>query len=170
MSIRPVLQLLSEKRRKPSLKGRERSHRRVVHLVWIERWLLCLAGKVWNPAIPEIAAYPNSQVGHKDRANRREGSVRIHLGLTIAEPAGHDSGLFAPEQVDLGIGSGKACLEDMASGARAARRLRQRVVVEHEFAELLHRSQLDQVGRYTWWGKGPDHRVGNGAHDLGKSD
>src|ERR1700752_185595 len=120
MRIRPVLELLSEKRRKPSLKGRERSHRRVVHLVWIERWLLCLAGKVWNPAIPEIATYPNSQVGHKDRANWREGSVRIHLGLAIAEPAGHDAGLFAPEQVDLGIGPRKACLENMARGASVA--------------------------------------------------
>ena len=29
------------------------------------------------------------------------------------------------------------------------------MVVKHEFAELLHRSQLDQVGRYKWGVRGP---------------
>jgi hypothetical protein len=59
-----------------------------------------LAGKVGDAAIPEIAAYPNPFIGVKRGANGSERSVDITLGLAIAEPAGHDSGLRTPEQVD----------------------------------------------------------------------
>ena len=118
-----------------------------------------MLGEIGNAAIPEIAAQPSPRASVIIGALRTERSVEIALGLAIAEPAGHDPRLGAGERVDFRVRPGKTCLSDVAGCAGVSRRIRQGAIVEHQFPELLHGSQLDGIRWRAWSGKWPAQHI-----------